>query len=195
MKKNEISVEDLQNGKEEAYAILYDMYYENLVRYCFNLTNDLALAEDIVQNLLVKIWVNRINLNINISLKGYLYRGVYNEFVKEYNKGKRREKALLEIKYEVLDHMLDIDHEQVNKKMKLLEEAIEKLPKKCKKVFLLSKKQGYKYKEIASQLNISEKAVEKHISRAIKRLKQTLSHSSHIFMIFFSRRFTQRKNH
>ncbi len=192
LKKSQLSVENLQNGKEEAYAVLYDLYYENLVRYCFNLTNDLALAEDIVQNLLVKIWINRSNLNINTSLKGYLYKGVYNEFVKEYNKRKRRDKALLEIKHEVLDHMLDMDQEQLGKKMKLVEEAIEKLPKKCKKVFLLSKKQGYKYKEIAAQLNISEKAVEKHISRAIKRLKKTLSNTSHIFMMLFLKQSTSK---
>ena len=70
--------------------------------------------------------------------------------------------------------------------MKLLEASIEKLPKQCKKVFLMHKKQGYRYKEIAAELNISEKAVEKNISRALKRIKEAikLKNNNLLFLLF-----------
>ncbi len=192
LEKSKISVEELRNGEENAYAALYEVYYESLVRYCHNLTQDLALAEDIVQNVFVKIWSNRKNLVITTSLKSYLYRSVFNDFSKEYHRKKRKEKALLEFKAQVLNQMVEMDRELLEKKIRLLDAAIEQLPKKCKRVFLLSKKQGYKYREIATQLDISEKAVEKHISRAIKRLKEVFEETPHIFMVLVQKLFSER---
>ena len=185
---NHILLKELQKGNEKAYAHLYEVYYENLIQYCFNLTNDLPQAKDIVQNVLVKMWHNRKNIDISTSLKSYLYRAVFNEFATEYNKGKQRGKMLLQIKREVLDNIVEMDNELMEEKIKLLDAAIEKLPEKCRKVFLLSKKQGYRYKEIATHLNISEKTVEKHISRAIHRIKQTLyTNTTQIFLLIFKK--------
>ncbi len=192
LEKGKISVEELRNGEENAYAALYEVYYESLVQYCHTLTKDLAPAEDIVQNVFVKIWSNRKNLVITTSLKSYLYRSVFNDFSKEHHRKKRKEKALLEFKAQVLNQMVEMDRELLEKKIRLLDAAIEQLPKKCKRVFLLSKKQGYKYREIATQLDISEKAVEKHISRAIKRLKEVFEETPHIFMVLVQKLFSER---
>ncbi len=192
LEKSKILVEELRNGEENAYAMLYEVFYESLVQYCHTLTQDLALAEDIVQNVFIKIWSNRKNLVITTSLKSYLYRSVFNDFAKEHHRRKRKEKALLEFKAHVLHQMVEMDRELLEKKIRLLDVAIEQLPKKCKKVFLLSKKQGYKYREIATQLDISEKAVEKHISRAIKRVKEIFEETPHIFMVFVQKLFAKR---
>ena len=185
---NKILVKELQKGDEKAYAYLYDVYYENLIHYCFNLTSNLPQAKDIVQNVLVKMWHNRKNIHISTSLKSYLYRAVFNEFATEYDKAKKRGKMLLQIKREVLDNIVERDYELMEEKLALLEAAIEELPAKCRKVFLLSKRQGYRYKEIATQLDISEKTVEKHISRAIGRIKQTLyANAAQLFFLLLKK--------
>ena len=186
--EKEILTIGLQRGDEIAYKNLYETYYRDLVRYCHTLTNDLPWAEDIVQNILIKIWQNRGKIEITTSLKSYLYRAVFNEFVKETGKVRQKEKMLLELKQEALNNMVELDAEVMKEKIKLLEAAIDKLPEKRKKVFLLSKKQGYKYKEIATELNLSEKTVEKHISRAMKQIRDTMYYDSpKIFLMVYKK--------
>ncbi|PCI31572.1 MAG: RNA polymerase sigma-70 factor [Flavobacteriaceae bacterium] len=173
--EEKILIKELKNGNKEAYKYIYSHYYKGLIVYVSKLTHDRSLAEDIVQNTLIKLWVNKERISISSSLKGYLYRSVFNGFASEYAKKKREEKHLIQIKNKIIHQTADLDEEAFEKKIKLLEIAINQLPKKCKNVFLLNKKEGYRYKEIASQLSISEKTVEKHISRAIYRIKQFLS--------------------
>lgn len=192
--ENGILIKELKKGNEAAYKQLYDMYYRSLVIYCFKLTNKLPLAEDIVQNTFIKIWTNREKITINSSLKSYLFRAVYNGFASEYNKKQREDKTLIQLKNEALNELIELDNEALEKKIKLLDAAIEKLPKKCKNVFLLNKKQGYSHKEIASQLDISEKTVEKHISRAIFRIKKMLSSKMTLINLLLFRKVFSNKS-
>jgi RNA polymerase sigma-70 factor (ECF subfamily) len=183
--KEILLLENLKKGDEKAYQHLYDLHYANLVVYCYNLTKDQDRAEDIVQQAFVKIWIKRDTLHIKSSLKSYLYRTVYNTFLKEYRKLKKEEVALLEIKNSILIDFVERDETVLEEKMKLLESAIDQLPKKNKEVFLLSKKSGYKHKEIAAQLDITEKAVEKHISRATQTIKKWLKDKKNSLLLVF----------
>ncbi|MEG3659039.1 RNA polymerase sigma factor [Arenibacter palladensis] len=85
-------------------------------------------------------------------------------------------------------YFIEKDESILEERMKLLESAIDQIPKKNREVFLLSKKAGYKHKEIASHLNISEKAVEKHISRATQSIKKWLKEkkNSSLVLIFLN---------
>jgi len=186
--KEILLLDNLKKGDERAYKQLYDLHYTNLVVYCYNLTKDQARAEDIVQQTFVKIWIKRDTLNIRTSIKNYLYRSVYNTFLKEYRKIKREEVALLDLKNNVLIDLVERDDTILQQRIKLLETAIDQLPKKNKEVFLLSKKSGYKHKEIASQLNISEKAVEKHISRATQYIKKWFNDTKTSLVLIFLHR-------
>ncbi|MDO6605653.1 RNA polymerase sigma factor [Arenibacter palladensis] len=183
--KDTFILESLKNGDERAYKILYDKYYTDLIVYCYNLTKDKDRAEDIVQQTLVKIWIKKDTLQIKSSLKNYLYRSVYNTFLKEYRKIKKEELALSELKNTVLMDFVEKDESFLEERMKLLESAIDQLPKKNREVFLLSKKSGYKHKEIAFQLEISEKAVEKHVSRATQSIKKWLKEKKDNLLLVF----------
>ncbi|SHF49678.1 RNA polymerase sigma-70 factor, ECF subfamily [Arenibacter palladensis] len=183
--KDTFILESLKNGDERAYKILYDKYYTDLIVYCYNLTKDKDRAEDVVQQTLVKIWIKRDTLQIKSSLKNYLYRSVYNTFLKEYRKIKKEELALSELKNTVLMDFVEKDESFLEERMKLLESAIDQLPKKNREVFLLSKKSGYKHKEIAFQLEISEKAVEKHVSRATQSIKKWLKEKKDNLLLVF----------
>ena len=178
-------INGLINGDETAYKDLYEIYYEKLVAYGYNLTNDWSQAEDIVQNTLVNIWANRHKIIINTSLKSYLYRAVFNGFATAYKNEKRKQELLLQLKHEALNSLIEMDGEELEYKLKLLDAAIEQLPRKCKKIFLMNKKEGYKQREIAAYLDLSEKTIEKHISRAVHRIKESLQnqHSSVFILI------------
>tara|TARA_B100001778_G_scaffold281933_1_gene247235 strand:- start:191 stop:784 length:594 start_codon:yes stop_codon:yes gene_type:complete len=171
--KDYFLLEKLKKGDPKAYAFLMDSYYKRLSGYANSLTNDVAKSEDIVQNIFVKIWVNRKKLNSNIQIKNYLYRSVYNEFIDQYRKNKPL--VYLEKKHiKAVNQIINENDSLLDNLILKLNTEIEKLPKKCKNIFLLNKKEGLTHAEIADHMNISIKTVEGHMTRAFKILNDRL---------------------
>lgn len=180
-------------GNSKAYDFLIDTYYKKLCSYAYTLTHNRFLAEDIVQNVLVQIWSNKKNINPLYPIKSYLYKSVYNEFINEY----RRSKPVffLEKKYlESVDFVVENTNENLDELIKLVEKEINKLPPKCKEIFLLSKKEGLTHIEISEYLNISIKTIEGHMTRAFKILREQLnSKVKQIFFILFGINFEKKE--
>jgi RNA polymerase sigma factor (sigma-70 family) len=154
----------LKLGNSKAYDFLMDSFYQKLCGYAYSLSHDHAAAEDIVQNVFVAIWSNKKNINPLFSMKSYLYKSVYNEFINQYRKNKPV--FFLEKKYlESIDVVVESSDENLDKLLKLLDKEIHKLPLKCKQIFLLNKKEGLTHIEISEYLNISVKTIEGHFTR------------------------------
>ena len=171
--KNQYLAERLISGDCKAYDFLMDIYYQRLCAYAQSLCNDHALAEDIVQNVFVRIWVKRKKINPDFSIKSYLYKSVYNEFITQYRKNKPV--LYLEKKYfEAIDVVTEIEPVELEGLIKLMNAEIDNLPSKCKEIFLMNKKEGLTQTEISEYLNISTKTVEGHITRAFKILTEKL---------------------
>ena len=171
--KNQQLAKRLILGDCKAYDILMNSYYQLLCVYAQSLCNDHNMAEDIVQNVFVNIWVKRKKINPDLSIKSYLYKSVYNEFINQYRKNKPV--IYLEKKYfEAIDLVVDIEPEELESLIKLMNIEIENLPSKCKEIFLMNKKEGLTHTEISEYLNISTKTVEGHITRAFKILTEKL---------------------
>ncbi|WP_232517428.1 RNA polymerase sigma factor [Aquimarina sp. AD10] len=132
-------------------------------------------AEDIVQNVMLNVWKNKEKLNINTSVKNYLYKSCYNELIDSYKKNKKELSYIERIKKETLDFFVEEDSNYIKNRIRLVNIEIEKLPPKCKEIFILNKIQGFKYREIAEQLDISIKTVETHMSKAMSRIKEGLN--------------------
>ncbi|MCK0191720.1 RNA polymerase sigma-70 factor [Arenibacter sp. F20364] len=172
-KRNLFLAKRLMAGDEKAYDILMNSYYQRLCAYAQSLCHDPALAEDIVQNVFVRIWVKRKKINPDFSIKSYLYKSVYNEFISQYRKNKPV--LYLEKKYfEAIDVVAEIGPEELDTLIKLMNAEIDNLPSKCKEIFLMNKKEGLTHTEISEYLNISTKTVEGHITRAFKILTEKL---------------------
>lgn len=166
--------EQLKSGDRKAYGFLMDTYYKSLCIYAFTLINDHSKAEDIVQDVLVVLWTNHKQVDPELPIKNYLYRSVYNRFIDEYRK--RKPSIYLEKKYlEALEEVIEEDSRDFEKLIKLVYNEIENLPPKCKKIFLMNKKEGMTHVEISEYLDISVKTVEGHISRAFKVLEKGLT--------------------
>lgn len=159
-------VQHLKKGNEIAYTYLVDLYYEKLFYYASNLARDSFRSEDIVQNVFIRMWQQREKLNFNISIKSYLYKSVYNEFVDQY----RKDIAItsLEKKYiEAINSNIESsDNDKTERRIALVEKEIEQLPPKCKETFILNKKEGLTYVEIAEFQNVSVGTVEKQMNKA-----------------------------
>lgn len=175
----------LKSGKIEAYEFLMDTYYQRLCAYAFTLCHDHCESEDIVQNVFTRLWIKRKNIKHDLSIKSLLYKSVYNEFVNVYRKGKHVTR--LELKYlETLDTYVDIEPENLEKLVKKVYLVIDKLPPRCKEIFLLNKKEGLTHVEISDYLDISVKTVEWHISKAFKQLKEKFNSKTEtlLFLLF-----------
>jgi RNA polymerase sigma-70 factor (family 1) len=176
----------LKEGNERAYTELYQLYYSDLCNYASNLCGNDDLAEDIVQHTMIKIWKKGLDLNVNTSLKGYLYKSIYNHFIDLQRKTKKETSKLERLKQEALLDFVEFSIEEIENIYKQIDIEIEKLPKQCREVFLLGKKEGLKYKEIADKLDISVKTVERHMSIALKKLRKKLNYSSNILYLFLT---------
>ncbi len=181
--KNQYLTERLISGDCKAYDLLMNSYYQLLCVYAQSLCHDHAMAEDIVQNVFVKIWVKRKKINPDLSIKSFLYKSVYNEFIDQYRKNKPV--LYLEKKYfEAIDVAVEMETEELDALIKLMNAEIDNLPSKCKEIFLLNKKEGLTHTEISEYLHISIKTVEGHITRAFKILTEKLGTKMETVLFF-----------
>ncbi|RKR09009.1 RNA polymerase sigma-70 factor (ECF subfamily) [Flavobacterium sp. 81] len=163
---NDILIESLKNGDERAYTYLIDMYHHKLCVYANSLVKNVYSAEDIVQNVFIKVWEQRTRLKSDHAIKSFLYKLVYNEFIDLY----RKNQSLFSLEksyYDALNSIvLEDDSESLQRVINVVNKEIQNLPPKCKEVFILSKKEGLTNIEIAEHLDVSIKAVEAQITKA-----------------------------
>lgn len=168
-------IKNLKKGDQEAYVYLVKNYHKPLFIYALSLINDHAQSEDIVQVVFLKTWEFRKRLNPDYSIKSFLYKSTYNEFINQYHKN-RALSELEKVYTETLKETIDDDNaELLERKIALVTEGIKNLPRKCKETFLLSKKEGLTNIEIAEHLNVSIKTVEGQITKAYNLLRKTAS--------------------
>ena len=142
------------------------------------------LSKDVAQQAFIKIWKKRDSLGIEFSLKKYIFKIAYNVFIDSQRKKKRDYLLIDQLKYEAANEITDLSYDNLDVLLDLVNSEVDQLPAQCKKVFLLGKKEGLKYREIAEELNISIKTVERHMAKAVKRLRNRLKdRSGSVFII------------
>jgi len=174
---NDIQLLDLiKADHEQAFKEIYNRYWKQLYSYAYKRVKSREVAEEIVQDFLTNFWANRHKLNIQTSFEGYIYTSVkhlvLNYFAKEARKTEVFENIYTNASYQ------DNSTEEVislHELRTVIAKEVSYLPLKCRSVFELSRMQNKTNKEIAQVLGISEKTVEGHLSKAIKRLKVSIS--------------------
>lgn len=158
-----------------SFEVLFRQYYQMLCSYAFRFVNDTDTAEEIVQDLFYKLWEKRTELQINSSVKSYLYTAVHNRCLKfiEHRKVENKYKNYY------LTHESEIDSEPqnasgINELQGIIDLTIDSLPDRCGRIFRLNRFEGLKYHEIAQQLSISVKTVEANMGKALKVLRKNL---------------------
>lgn len=158
---------------EEAFRQVFASCYENLCQYAFTIVRDMDEAEDIVQNMFVKLWEMRTTLEIHTSARSYLFRAVYRQCLNAIDHRTVRQKHhdMHRRTYRMGVQQPEVFPDELEAKVR---EAIGRLPEQCRIIFQLSRYDELRYAEIAARLGISVNTVENQISKALKQLRLEL---------------------
>lgn len=171
--KNRDLLQRLKLDDQEVLKIIFQEHYPMVYRTIYRIVSDQGIAEDLAQDVFMRFWEKRHKINIQGPLGAYIRRMAVNEalgYIRKYKKYTIEEVTDQHNKLTTSGEDLYIDNElqaEVNK-------AIDTLPPKCKRVFMLSRFEELSYKEISQKLSISPKTVENQISKALKTLRLAL---------------------
>lgn len=179
-------ITSLKKGDEAAYVYLVDKFHYPLSTYILSLTNDSALTQDIIQKVFLKTWEFRKRLNAEYSIKNFLFKSAYNEFVNQYWKNQTLKELELTYVKAINECEAEFETDVFKKLITLVKKEIQNLPPKCKEVFLLSKEEGLSNFEISDYLHLSKRTVETHISKAYAIIRKKIGDKSKfiLFMMF-----------
>lgn len=169
-----LSTEDFL-GTKAGFETLFRKHYQDLCTYAFYYLKDQAAAEEEVQDIFFNLWKKREELEITGSIKSYLFRATRNHCLNVIKHLEVRDNY--KAHNEQMRSVQEQEGERVLETKELQERidaAVEALPQERKKIFMMSRYEGLKYREIAYQLEISVKTVENQMGKALAFLREQL---------------------
>lgn len=167
----------LKEGDLTAFNGLFNSFYPPLYYYCRKFVSDPEDAKDLMQNVFLRFWDKREEINIESSIKSYLFRSVQNECL-NYIRSCPHKVSFGEIENERIEehiHAHTPETELENRELKdTIYSIMDELPHQCKRIFIMSRFNGLKNKEIAERLAVSVRTVDTQIYRALKIFKNRL---------------------
>ncbi len=170
------------NDDEIAFKVVYNKYFSNLYYFILEFIPLSDIAENIVQDTFFTLWNKRHELRDDTNLSAYLFTVAKNNCLYRLRDQKYRQRLFsatslddieMDMNIEALD-TLDSSSFVFEEIEQIIEQALDELPPQCRKVFMLSRFEEKKNKEIAEELNISVKVVEKHITKGLKIFRTAL---------------------
>lgn len=170
-------IDALKKQDKKRFEVFYKKYYRPLFTVAYRYVGNTEIAEEIVHDVFITIWNKADQLNIQSSMKSYLFRSIVNSSLNHIKKEKTKSEK--QSAYEIavgqeLDNVGDETNEVEEKLLKGLEDALELLPDKCKQVMYLSRFGKLKQQDIADQMEISIKTVKNHLTYGFKKLREHL---------------------
>ncbi len=180
-------IEELKAGNEAVLVYVIEQYADGLYRLAFSLLKDQFESEDLVQEVIIRLWNERHNLEGYAEIWPLLYtmakRLSLNRLRDKHMKTKREGIEVL------MNHGTAYSNQDghVAEMMRLEQQVVDVLPTKQREVYLLSRKEGLSYKEIGEKLEIAPNTVKNHLVQALKTMRQYFQKFGYyIFLIFFN---------
>ncbi len=180
-------VERMRDGDKEAFEAIFDRYYDLLHTFAKQILKDSFAAEDIIQNVFIKVWIRKERINSKLSLRSYLLVATRNELF-DY----------MRLRYNLLrsdinDGLLDVadtdpdagEYLLHRERAGFIDAAMRSMPDKRREIFSMRYDRNMTNAEIARALNLSIRTVEKHVDLAIKQIRRTISVLLPLFIILF----------
>jgi len=182
--------DQIKTGDQKALELLFSIYFFRLNDFARKVIKDDGISQDIVLEVFAKVWERRAETE-SFNIEAFLFRLVRNRCI-DYIKhlkvvNNRMQDIQISSRYEELYRIDFIGNEPyvlIEKELQLkIEQTIQNLPERCREVFILSRLNGMKNKEIAEKLNISIKNVERHLHRALQSFLKNFSEEFPIALI------------
>lgn len=164
---------NIQQKDIKTFESYYKEHYKSFFLIACKYLKDSTLAEEVVNDVFIKIWEDGSNISINISLKSYIYKAVINRSINILQKIKKEQKLQEDLHF-IFDQSYELVQIEENELAIRLYAAIDNLPEQCRKVFELSRFERLKQQEIADRLGISIKTVKNHVTHALKELNKKI---------------------
>lgn len=176
-------LQSLKRGDDAAFTLLYKKYWSEVYNFSRLYLNTKEAAEEVVQEVFVKLWELRETLRPEENFKGFLFiitrNVIFNQHRKQVNEIQYK-MSLLEIQNEELYHMEDeLEKRELRE---FLDRLISRMPEQRQIIFNLKRYEDLSYREIATRLNITERMVERNLYKAMKFLKENI----YFFIVFLA---------
>ncbi len=187
---DQLLLEKFRAGNAMAFNILFKKYYNGLLGYALKNLRDSGLAEELCMDVMLGLWKQKGEIEVQDDLKPYLYKSVKNAIYNHY-----RKKALQTVSLDILTELphltsRDADHElQLKELQNIYNEQLEKLSPQRRKVYEMSRLENKSYSEIAADLNLSVNTVENYMVASLAFFRKNLKEHadlSIILAIFFN---------
>lgn len=174
--------ESFKKGEEAAFSYFYHKYFRRIASFCVQFVYDADEAENLAQEAFINLWQNRKNIDSINGIQSFLYTYAKSKCLNLIRHNKVKDKFtndLLNQKERELDievlNSIQFDSLELNELERLIQEAINDLPPKTREVFIKKRFENKKNTEIAEEMQVTLKAVEAHMTKALKILKVKLS--------------------
>ncbi len=179
--------EGLMRGDAKSFETIFHLFQAKLLAFIKMSLQDTADAEEIVQQVFMKIWLKRELIDPQKSLEAFLYAIAKNEIKDFLRKTLHKKKYLSTLLSETANVHSDVEKTvEFNETKRILNSLIDELPEKRRKVFVLNRMQGKTYRQIAEDLNISENTVDSQMRKALAFLKQRWGEMHVVILIITS---------
>jgi RNA polymerase sigma-70 factor (ECF subfamily) len=180
----------LINSRED-FEMVFRTHYSNLCSYACHFLKDIAAAEEVVQEVMFRLWTQRDHITIETTMKGYLYRAVRNGCFNLEKHGEVHQRYRQMTESGKPDAGLSGEDALIFSELQEhIRDAIGNLPMERRKIFILSRYEGLTYPQIAEKLNISVKTVENQMGKALKSLREELKDYLPWLLLFFTDLFS-----
>jgi RNA polymerase sigma-70 factor (ECF subfamily) len=177
---------EFKKGDHASFERIFESYSHSLFQFSFSYLKSKEAAEDVVQEVFLKIWDNRQEIRNDTSFRSYLFTIALNAVRKQFNKLSKVNEIKHGILFELSAQKSDFDdRNDYQELLDTLHKLIGKMPEKRRQVFIKKKLEEKSLKEIAGELQIDPKTVEYHITEAMKFLKEEFEKLRVKGMIFF----------
>lgn len=180
----ELVWQKIQQKNLDVFESYYKEHYKAFFLASYNYVKTTEVAQEIVNDVFLKIWEDAEKITIESSLKAYIYRAIINRSINALNKQKRESQNQRELE-QTHQEAYELREIEVNELKVQLYKAIDALPDQCKKVFVMSRMDGLKQQDIADKLGISIKTVKNHITHALKQLRKSTGYNIILLFLFY----------
>lgn len=176
----------IADGDERAFRTFFDWYKDRFYAVVLKMTRSDDLAQEMVQEIFMKIWQNRASLAGISNPDSYFFTAVYRKVYSHYKRAALEQKLLKFIAESPTFQNITDQTVLAHESERLINEAISRMPPQRQLVFRLSKQDGLSREQIAEKLQISPYTVKNHLAEAIKFIKSYLNHAAFIYILLLN---------